>query len=141
MTHPYQTAGTRGIYAIKDPTNGLIKYVGRSNNIEARYVAHRAGVPTTGRQFDRSKWRQHLRSLGLEPELVILEKVPEGVDLAPIERKWLTFYQAKGEADFNYSRVIGNVSPLTRANMIIDDLKAENARLRVLLTELDPLLQ
>jgi hypothetical protein len=60
------------IYGLKDPHDGLIHYVGKSNQPEMRLQDHLANKVTNK---DRVCWIQGLMADGQEPVLVILDKV------------------------------------------------------------------
>jgi hypothetical protein len=59
------------IYGLKDPTDGQIHYVGKSNNPDLRLQEHLADKKTNGA---RVGWLHGLHAAGLQPELVILAK-------------------------------------------------------------------
>ncbi|MBM3149600.1 MAG: hypothetical protein FJZ88_06200 [Chloroflexi bacterium] len=60
------------IYGLKDPRDGQIYYVGKSNHPEKRKKEHLENETCNAH---RVEWIQDLGQCGLEPELVILEKV------------------------------------------------------------------
>jgi predicted GIY-YIG superfamily endonuclease len=56
------------IYGLKDPQNNLIRYVGISKNIDARYKSHLYTKDNNG----KNEWIEDLKKISLRPELVIL---------------------------------------------------------------------
>jgi len=59
------------IYGLKDPTDGIIKYVGVSKNVESRYKQH--FYPSNNN--DKTDWIDKLKLNDLRPELIILETI------------------------------------------------------------------
>lgn len=123
MRNPhYSVPGTRGVYAICCPKTGAVRYIGSSNNIEARFVCHRNGRSSTGNRAARRQWVLALREEGLTPVLRILQAIPQG-PMAEIEGDFIGRYQLVGEADLNVAVKVG-------ARDTMRALKEENARLR-----------
>ena len=60
------------IYGLKDPVDGQVHYIGKSNNPAQRLQEHIEDAKTNAA---RVKWIAALLAIGLSPELVILEKV------------------------------------------------------------------
>lgn len=60
------------IYALKDPLDGQIKYIGQTSNIKRRLFAHMAGQSGT---TEKKRWILGLKMLGLQPEVILLESV------------------------------------------------------------------
>ena len=69
-----QNSSTRRyqIYALIDPRDNLVHYVGISINAESRFYEHLHEV--TG-NFDEARWIKSLKKNGLSPMLQILEEV------------------------------------------------------------------
>ena len=59
------------IYALRDPRNSYIRYVGKTNNLNRRFNSHiqRAKTSTT----HSSRWIYSLIKLGIKPIIDILE--------------------------------------------------------------------
>ena len=75
------------IYALKDPRDGNVRYVGRSFAPEKRYKAHlREGGDT-----HKARWIKQLMDLKSQPELEILECVAAS-DWSEAERRWMAKY-------------------------------------------------
>jgi plasmid stability protein len=64
------------IYCLQCPISGLIRYIGKSVDPQARYTQHLA----CRRRDYRANWIRSLRSKGLRPVLDILEQVPGDCD-------------------------------------------------------------
>lgn len=66
---------TTFIYALKYPTTGIVRYIGKSNDPKRRYYAHMRTDKTAS--SNKINWIQKLIKEGLKPELEILEEVSE----------------------------------------------------------------
>lgn len=62
------------IYGLRDPLTDEIRYIGKTNNIKARYSHHIACNDVNKHKIN---WILSLKELKLKPELVILEKTNE----------------------------------------------------------------
>lgn len=76
------------IYALKDPRNNEVKYIGKTKNLEQRLKAH-LGCRLRSK---KTSWIKSLKSLGLEPVMEIVEMTEN-----PNEREvfWIDFYNKK----------------------------------------------
>jgi DNA-binding XRE family transcriptional regulator len=76
----------RYIYALIDPRDNAIRYVGVTKNVYARLDHH---VKDTSRMDNKSMWLIELEQQGLTPELEILETINacEDVDVVAFERE------------------------------------------------------
>lgn len=83
----------RIIYALVDPRDGVVRYVGKSTKgLWPRVWTHRCDQTNT----KRGAWIRKLRSLGMIFTPVILETEPDDIDEA--ERFWIAVYrQASGD--------------------------------------------
>lgn len=96
------TSKTVSIYALGDPRSGSIKYVGKSFDPYVRWLQHMEpshsndGTP-------KSIWVNALLALGLEPDLIELETVPES-QWGEAERRWVTKLRAEGHNLLNGTR-------------------------------------
>lgn len=73
------------IYALTDPRDGEIRYIGKSDYPRRRLAAHlreRSGT-------HRCHWIGELRALGLEPAQIILDSVPAGSGWQSVERAYI----------------------------------------------------
>ena len=85
------------IYALVDPRNGDVRYVGQSVSVllNQRRAAHIKGEGTLAKRA----WTAELHAAGLEPVLVVLHHVTFGADAA--ERSWIRHFAAMGAPLFN----------------------------------------
>ena len=81
------------IYALVDPRDGCIRYVGQSVNLVQRYKAH-LKERGTGHKV---RWMQALKAEAMLPQLAILEQCDDAIDLRPLE----IFYIALHKPDLN----------------------------------------
>lgn len=72
------------IYALRDPRDGRVRYVGKSVNPKARYGKHLREVRST----PKCRWIEELKAEGLKPELVLLHKCKHK-DIIACERRWI----------------------------------------------------
>jgi len=77
------------VYALTDPRNETVRYVGISKNANKRYRQHIQSVnPLT----PKGKWICELASLNLFPKLTILETVAGESEARKREIYWIDFY-------------------------------------------------
>ncbi len=82
------------IYGLRDPRDDVIKYVGKTNDLRKRLNYHLKGA---GRhQTPKNNWLLKLKSLGLKPEMMVLEEVPEN-KWEDAERSWIEFFRCKSD--------------------------------------------
>ena len=82
------------IYALVDPRDDTVRYIGYSSNPTKRLGQHLEGK-TTNRRFVRWLDELHQYRWGCVPRLVILEHVPRNMwDEA--ERRWIAYYRERG---------------------------------------------
>jgi hypothetical protein len=60
------------IYALIDPRDGQMKYIGKANNPQRRYKDHLTDFRT---EWQKALWIRQLKALKLKPELEILDEV------------------------------------------------------------------
>ena len=76
---------TISIYALKDPRDDSIHYIGQSVNLDARMCQHLNDVKDT----PKTEWINELSSIGLEPEMVIIESGLTPEEANETERQWI----------------------------------------------------
>jgi len=83
----YSSGMTIYIYGLYDPRNGLLRYVGKTNNIRIRHSAH---TRENGECY-KHNWVKSLISLGLRPEIKVLETIEnsDDKDWQERERWWI----------------------------------------------------
>ena len=86
------TERTTYIYALRDPRDGQVYYVGKSNSPRMRYVDHLADKNTNAR---KTAWIDDLAAAGLKPQMDILEAVPLS-EWQQAEKNWIAFGWAHG---------------------------------------------
>jgi len=79
------------IYALVDPRNEDVRYIGKTGNLEKRLRAHLRADPSEKSPL-KNAWINQLKSLGLKPKQQILEQC--SVDnWQERERYWQLFYE------------------------------------------------
>ena len=63
------------IYALSDPRNDKIRYIGKANNPENRYKNHYNS--SRDKNTHKRNWINSVRKSGFRPELIILDEVPK----------------------------------------------------------------
>jgi hypothetical protein len=84
------------IYALCDPRDGAIRYVGKANNSKKRLASHLRDARR--RNSPVHVWLRKLTGLGLSPELRILALT---FDWQTTERELIAVLRARGEALLN----------------------------------------
>lgn len=79
------------IYALIDPRDRLIKYVGQSDNIDRRYEEHISKMEGTS----KGKWVRELLLLGMEPEIIRIGEC-EDKDVFTLENWWIILGRRQG---------------------------------------------
>jgi hypothetical protein len=90
------------IYALVDPRDHAVRYVGQTNDVAERMRCHTQYWSAINRKGHKAKgrWTQGLLAEGLRPQIVILETVPfAAADTA--ERRWIAFGAKLGWKLFN----------------------------------------
>lgn len=94
------------IYALIDPRDGAVRYIGKANDPYFRLNFHVKDKRCTA---PRRVWFKELNSLGIMPLVAILECVPMS-EWQSAERSWIAFYRSIGANLLNY-RDGGNGQP------------------------------
>lgn len=87
------------IYALRDPRDGAIRYIGKSVNPKNRLSCH--CWEATAFDTPKARWLLALREAGLEPAFDVLEIVPPGGDWIEAEQRHISAHRAAGHDLFN----------------------------------------
>lgn len=88
------------IYALIDPRDNQVRYIGKANDPKARYRAH--NIYTRDKDTHKRNWINSLRKDSIRPELLILDEVPT-VDWQYWERFYISLYKTFGFKLLNYT--------------------------------------
>lgn len=91
------------IYALVDPESRLVKYIGKSCSGLARPKQHMAAY-SYNRRYHVSRWIRRLVTVGLSPEIVVLETVNDKHALIPAEIWWIAYGRCLGWPLTNLTR-------------------------------------
>lgn len=80
---------TNYIYALHCPIANTIRYIGKSYNPQKRFKSHLSSAKTFAYRHHTSSWIRKLLAEGLQPEMRILEEVPDGLRWQEVERSWI----------------------------------------------------
>lgn len=80
------------IYALVDPRTNAIRYIGKSVRPRQRRSNHLQERPTC----HRTRWLASLRREGLQPVMLILQRLRDGDDWQSVERDWIAYGRAQG---------------------------------------------
>lgn len=83
------------IYALVDPRDGEVRYVGKTQAPAHRLIRHLWDARNGLDQTHRSRWIRQLLALGLAPEMRAIELV-ESSAAAAVERSWIASFRASG---------------------------------------------
>ena len=72
------------IYGLANPETGVVRYVGKTNNLHRRKNEHHIDGAN-----HKTRWLDYLKDSGLEPEMKILEEVSGNDDWRARELFWL----------------------------------------------------
>lgn len=85
------------IYALLDPRENVVKYVGKTTNLAKRLYMHIFRSTTKmvrwREETHKARWIRKLMSLGISPEIKILEYVALGGNWQERERYWISYYR------------------------------------------------
>ena len=97
------------IYALVDPRNGDLRYVGRCMYPDYRRAAHVKGEGSE----DKRAWTEELHAAGTAPLMVVLERIGSSVfqsadrvsdeydEARSAERRWIRHFADQGAPLFN----------------------------------------
>ena len=87
------------VYALRDPRDDAIRYIGITNNLLERFNQHlRLNGPNT-RKHD---WLREILDVHMLPAMVTLEVVDATVDARKRETAWIRVYQESGADLLNH---------------------------------------
>lgn len=81
------------IYGLTDPRTNEIRYIGKTKDPHKRLIAH-CSKENAGEKH--KAWRKEILSLGLKPELIILQTLKDSNDWEKAEIKWIKHGKNKG---------------------------------------------
>jgi len=90
------------IYALLDPRDTSCRYVGMTNDLTERYIAH-LRMGEVNRQ--KNRWVLELKSLGLVPLCRTLETVETERQARERERAWIEGFMEIDEPLYNSERI------------------------------------
>jgi hypothetical protein len=82
------------IYLLRDPRSGEPRYVGKSTSGIHRPRAHI--VSPSCKQPYLYNWVNSLKSVGMEPEILVIERVPHPMFLPELEKYWIATLRQSG---------------------------------------------
>lgn len=82
---------TTFIYALQDPRDLRIRYVGKADNMRHRLGRHLLGE---GRNKAKDDWVRGLKAEGLKPDMLLLQEVPKSA-WEEAERSWIAELRAR----------------------------------------------
>lgn len=92
---------TTYIYALHDPRDNAVKYVGKTVNLKTRMRKYRQPCNRKSQAY-LNAWITGLERIGLFPMVSVLE-VCEGQSWVEAERRWIAYYRASGAELCNLS--------------------------------------
>lgn len=87
----HQTCGDGHIYALVDPRDSTVRYVGYSASPNIRHRQHAAG---NVQNRELRTWELELHAAGLEPRFVVLTRA--GANWEIHERRWIRYFRIRG---------------------------------------------
>jgi hypothetical protein len=92
--------GISGVYALVDPRNSRIMYVGQSLNIGSRYRVH-VDPDTYHDNLPKTTWMKDLRKAGLVPDIEVIQECAGPDELDAVERATIRSLKAEGQCELN----------------------------------------
>jgi group I intron endonuclease len=83
------------IYALIDPINGDVRYIGKTIDLKVRFRLH---LNQTWKNIHKNNWIKALLAQGKEPIMEVIETIPnsDDTDWQIRETHWIQFYRALG---------------------------------------------
>ncbi len=81
------------IYGLSDPRNDIIRYVGKSLNVERRLTAH---LKNSNACKHCHSWLVKLKGDGVDPKVTILETLESDANWIVSEKKWIKHFKEQG---------------------------------------------
>jgi hypothetical protein len=88
------------IYALSDPRNNQVRYIGKANNPEDRYTNHFNS--SRDKNTHKRNWINSVRKDGLRPELIIIDEVPKS-EWIYWEKFYISLFKTWGFSLVNYT--------------------------------------
>ncbi|CAJ0803088.1 hypothetical protein LMG18090_04388 [Ralstonia mannitolilytica] len=115
------------IYALRDPRDGAIRYIGKANNAVKRLASHLRD--SRRRNTPVYCWIRKLAESGMVPRLEVLEQAD---DWAEAERRLIALSRARGDRLLNVAD--GGDEPFCPR-----EVRAENGRKVAAMRQIDPM--
>lgn len=110
------------VYALVDPRDGEVRYIGRTSNVERRLWQH-VSPSMLAKHSPRAKWIRSLLAEGKQPEMRVIEATTRDRGDAQ-EAHWMRHFEARGAK-------LTNVGPGGPPGVLsVEDINDELARLR-----------
>lgn len=88
------------IYALSDPRNNQVRYIGKANNPEDRYTNHFNSA--RDKNTHKRNWINNIRKDGLRPGLIIIDEVPKS-EWVYWEKFYISLFKTWGFSLVNYT--------------------------------------
>lgn len=85
------------IYALIDPDNGHVRYVGKTIYLPERRLTFHINTIPKNAHLPSARWLKKLTASGKRPSITILETVPIGNDWKDRERFWIANFRPNGK--------------------------------------------
>jgi hypothetical protein len=88
------------IYALVDPRDLHIRYIGQTCDPRARQYKHMCPTSSSASRAVKA-WIKELHSIGLAPQLVVFQEVDTRAEALRVENHWIRQFLAEGAALLN----------------------------------------
>lgn len=102
------------VYALIDPRNGDIKYIGITTNPEERQRAHSSIFRPLSGNSKKVDWIEELRQAKLKPIFKPIDQADTNLEARAIERYWILYYRRWGINLLNQEILTNNKEILAR---------------------------